>query len=235
VLRSRTNSEFYAEPELGQDSGQGSGFSVGWGVDPVSHEPAHHTVQGEIRARDPRVMDQGRQPDFLTADEEPGIFGNILWGLAGTLALLVLLGQGLFWYRNDIATRLPIAQPLLASLCMRLGCELSLNRHLERISIDGSTLQQVAGQTQDGLPTEMMLRFTMRNRYDMSQPWPHLSVELKDASGTTVVRKIIAPHQYLPPSLVDQAFAAGQELNLSLPVSVTGLQINGFQLDKFFP
>ena len=81
----------------------------------------------------------------------------------------------------------------------------------------------------------MALRFTMRNRYDKNQPWPHLSVELKDASGTTVVRKIITPQQYLPPSLADQAFAAGQEVNLLLPVAVTGLQINGFQLDKFFP
>jgi hypothetical protein len=45
----------------------------------------------------------------------------------------------------------------------------------------------------------------------------------------------MAPYQYLPSSLSDQAFAAGQEVNLSLPVTVTGLQINGFQLDKFFP
>lgn len=214
VMRSRSSVEFFAEQEPVQ---QASG------------------VQGETRRREPPLMAMGRQPDFLTTDEGPGLFVKILWSMAAALALLALLAQGVYIYRNEIVTRLPSMQPLLVGACARVGCDISLTRHLERISIDASSLQQSGGQIQDGQPIELMLRFTMRNRYDKNQPWPHLTLELKDASGTTVVRKIMAPYQYLPSSLSDQAFAAGQEVNLSLPVTVTGLQINGFQLDKFFP
>jgi len=175
------------------------------------------------------------QPDFLLESEGHSVWVRTLWGIASLLAVLALLGQAVFIYRNDIATRLPFVQPVLHALCAKLSCDVSLSRHLERIYIEGSSLQLSGSIAQEGLPVEFALRLTMRNRYDKNQPWPHLSLELKDASGTTVVRKTIAPYQYLPSTLIDQPFAAGQEVNLLIPVSVNGLHINGFQLDKFFP
>lgn len=198
-------------------------------------EPAI-SLQGESRTRDTETASYGRRtPDFLTEAEGPGALVRFFWGALCLLALLGLIAQGIYIYRNDIATRLPFLQPVLAGLCTKLNCNVSLSRHLERISIEASSLQQSAGQAPEGQPVELSLRLTLRNRYDKNQPWPHLSLELKDASGATVVRKTIAPYQYLPPTLVDQPFAAGQEVNLLIPVTVNGLQINGFQLDKFFP
>jgi hypothetical protein len=75
----------------------------------------------------------------------------------------------------------------------------------------------------------------MRNRYDKIQPWPHLSVELKDASGTPVLRKVLAPEAYLPEVMVARPFGAQQEVHLSVPLVVNGLQISGVQLNRFFP
>lgn len=195
------------------------------------------TVPGESRR--PARQEAGRfgqkEPDFLIQAEGTGLLSRIFWGALSLLALLFLLAQAVFIYRNDIVTNIPFVQPALNSVCAKLGCDISLSRHLERISIEASSLQQNAGQTQEGQPVEFLLRLTMRNRYDKNQPWPHLSLELKDGSGTTVVRKIIAPHQYLPSTLIDQPFAKGQEVSLQIPLTVNGLQINGFQLDKFFP
>jgi predicted Zn finger-like uncharacterized protein len=202
---------------------------------PVLDEPSI-SLRGESRSRGADTTSFGRRPpDFLTEAEGPGALVRLFWGMLSLLALLGLLAQGVYIYRNDIATQAPFLQPVLTVLCAKLNCDVSLSRHLERISIEASSLQQSAGQTPEGQPVELSLRLTMRNRYDKNQPWPHLSLELKDASGATVVRKTIAPYQYLPPTLVDQPFAAGQEVNLLIPVTVTGLQINGFQLDKFFP
>ncbi|MDO8695293.1 MAG: zinc-ribbon and DUF3426 domain-containing protein [Sheuella sp.] len=202
---------------------------------PVLDEPSI-SLRGESRSRGADTTSFGRRPPgFLTEAEGPGALVRFFWGALSLLVLLGLLAQGVYIYRNDIATRAPFLQPVLTILCAKLNCDVSLSRHLERISIEASSLQQSAGQTPEGQPVELSLRLTMRNRYDKNQPWPHLSLELKDASGATVVRKTIAPYQYLPPTLVDQPFAAGQEVNLLIPVTVTGLQINGFQLDKFFP
>ena len=201
----------------------------------VPSEPSL-SLLGESRTRGTDSTSFGRQtPDFLAEAEGPGPLVRFFWGALSLLAVLGLIAQGIYIYRNDIATRAPFLQPVLTGLCAKLNCDVSLSRHLERISIEASSLQQSAGQTPEGQPVELSLRLTMRNRYDKNQPWPHLSLELKDASGATVVRKTIAPYQYLPATLVDQPFAAGQEVNLLIPVTVNGLQINGFQLDKFFP
>ena len=198
-------------------------------------EPAVSIVVEPRISADDTTSFRRRQPEFLSDSDDPGMVMRVFWGIASLLAVLALLAQGIYIYRNDIATRLPFVQPVLNNLCAQLNCNVSLSRHLERISIDASSLQQSGGQTQEGQPVEFALRFTMRNRYDKNQPWPHLSLELKDAAGVIVVRKIIAPYQYLPATLVDQPFAAAQEVNLLIPVTVNGLQINGFQLDKFFP
>ncbi len=251
VLRGRSSSGFVAEPEyppfvaepeypqvVAEPAyAQAQVFSDNYPSERVvqASTVSPSAVRGEIRVHEPFLSADRSQPDFLSDDQTPEMLVRVLWSLGSVLALLALIAQVLYLYRNEIVTRVPVVQPLMMVACARLGCEVSLSRHLERISIDASSLQQAGGQAQDGQPTDLKLRFTMRNRYDKSQPWPHLVLELKDASGTTVVRKMIAPHQYLPSSLVDQAFAAGQEVNLSLPIAVSGLQINGFQLDKFFP
>jgi hypothetical protein len=81
----------------------------------------------------------------------------------------------------------------------------------------------------------MTLAFSMRNRLTQPQPWPHLLVDLKDASNTPVVRKRLSPVDYLPTQFKDKPFQPNQELNLRLPIEVIGLQITGFQLTRYFP
>lgn len=222
------------EPSVLRQRGQ-TGYTTSTPVSPSHSEPALSMLAEPRMTADDAVNFRRRPPEFLNESEGTGTLMRAFWMIACLFAVIALLAQSVYVYRNDIATRLPFVQPLLNSLCVKLSCDVSLLRHLERISIDASSLQQSGGQMQEGQPVELSLRFTMRNRYDKNQPWPHLSLELKDASGTTVVRKIIAPYQYLPSTLVDQPFAAGQEVNLLIPVMVNGLQINGFQIDKFFP
>jgi len=174
-------------------------------------------------------------PDFLEDDDPPAVVARILWALGIFAALVILCVQLIFIYRNDIALAAPALRPVLSSWCSKIGCEVGYSRRLERISIEASSLQQVAGSNQDNQNSNMNLRFTLRNRYDQPQPWPSLVLSLTDASGTVVVRKVVPHYQYLPPTLIDQAFRAGQEVNLLLPLNVSGLQINGFQIEKFFP
>ena len=175
--------------------------------------------------------------EFAFDDENspPAVVARILWALAIFASLVLLLGQLVFVFRNDIARAVPPLRPALSELCSKLKCEVGYSHRLERISIEATALQPVASSFADGQTSGFNFLFTLRNRYDQQQSWPNLVLALKDASGTVVFRKIVSPYQYLPRSLLDQPFDKGQEVNLVLPLTVAGLQISGFLLDKYFP
>ncbi|MNT73912.1 hypothetical protein D3C72_2126730 [compost metagenome] len=75
----------------------------------------------------------------------------------------------------------------------------------------------------------------MHNRYNKPQHWPALVLDLTDLSDTVVVRKVLTPESYLTPQQLSGPFAPAGELKFSVPIEVTGVQVNGYQLDKFFP
>jgi hypothetical protein len=193
-------------------------------------------VQGEARLRGEIRSAAGRgTPDFLIDETPLDGLRRGLWLLLTVMAGALLLLQLLYVYRNEVVTRVPSLLPMARAACVQLKCEVSFVRHLERISIDSTALEQLAAGQAEGQSSNLTLKFSMRNRYDNIQPWPHLSVELKDASGTPVLRKVLAPESYLPESMVAKPFGAQQEVHLSVPLVVNGLQISGVQLNRFFP
>lgn len=199
-------------------------------------EPSIEPVIGEARLREPESVAPGSAPPPFMEDEQgPGVLSMIAWGVACLLAFVLLCLQVMYVYRNEIGTAIPSMRAPLNLMCSRLGCEVSYVRQLQRITFTASSLQQTQAAGTDGTPPQYLLKFSMRNRYDKPQPWPSLLLSLEDAGGAVVVRKMILPHEYLPRTLLDQPFAAGQELNLDLPLVVHGQQVKGFKLDKFFP
>lgn len=207
---------------------------------PVDPDTAHDLperpvrVMGEarIRGEDPSSIGR-REPEFMEDEQPASVWSRMVWGLFAIVLGLVLLVQLLVFFRNDLATTLPMTRPALEQLCRPLGCEVTYVRRIDRIVIIGSSLQQQSS-TQEGV-NSYLLRLTLQNRNDYPQLWPSLLLSLSDASGTVVVRKVIAPDQYLPAQLADRPFAARQEMALEVPLTVTGLSISGFELQKFFP
>lgn len=205
-------------------------------VEPVvSSEPSEMMIAGEARLRGEGPSVGRTQPEFLVDEVDTPRLMMLLWGLASALALALLVIQLAYVYRNDLATQFPSLRPSLEALCAKLKCEVSLRRHLERISVSVVSFERQSSADQEGKPVDMTLRFSLRNRFNQAQPWPYLSLELTDASGTVVLRKRLSPSEYLTVALADKPFAASQEVNLILPVAVTGLQINGYTLKPFFP
>lgn len=193
------------------------------------------SILGESRLRDEGTSVGRTQPEFLIDEVDTPRLMMLLWSLASALALGLLAIQLAYVYRNDLATQFPTLRPALNSMCAKLNCEVSLRRHLERISVSVIAFERHSATEQEGKAAVMSLRFSLRNRMNQAQPWPALSLELTDASGTIVLRKRMRPQDYLPAQLADQPFAANQEVSLTLPVTVTGLQINGYTLKPFFP
>jgi predicted Zn finger-like uncharacterized protein len=193
------------------------------------------SILGESRLRGEGTSAGRTQPEFLIDEVDTPRLMMLLWSLASALALGLLVIQLAYVYRNDLATQFPTLRPALNSMCAKLGCEVSLRRHLERISVSVIALERHSATEQEGKAAVMSLRFSLRNRMNQAQPWPALSLELTDASGTVVLRKPMRPKDYLPAQLAEKPFAANQEISLTLPVTVAGLQINGYTLKPFFP
>lgn len=192
-------------------------------------------IVGESRLRGDGPSVGRTQPEFLVDEVDTPRLKMLLWSLGSFLALVSLVVQLAYVYRNDLASLVPAWRPALESLCVTLRCEVSMRRHLERISVSVIAFERQSSADQASKSAEMTLRFSLRNRFNQPQPWPYLSLELTDASSTVVLRKRLSPSEYLPAALADKPFAASQEVSLMLPVAVTGLQINGYSLKPFFP
>ncbi len=206
---------------------------------PAPDEDEGLAFPGERRTRYSSATDSGRTPpEFLDDDRARSRgLGRRLWALACLAALLALGLQLVYVYRSSIATNVPMLRPLLELACKPLDCSVGYARRLERIAITSSSLrtpQGAAASAAEGR-SPMVLNVVMRNRFDKPQPWPALVLELTDISDTVVARKVLMPQDYLDAARAGGPFGAGAEVSLAVPVEVQGINVNGYQLDKFFP
>lgn len=164
--------------------------------------------------------------------------GLIVLGL-GAAAL-----QAAVIFRVQLAERLPQMRPALERLCASLHCQVPYGRHPDMIVITHSSLQQgrrAAPETDATASpdteerTAYLLEFTLRNRHSGAQEWPTVVLELKDAAGATVARRNLPASNYLPGPVQGLPFPANSERRVRLPLQVSGLKLNGYQLTTFFP
>lgn len=194
-------------------------------------------IPGEARTRYDETVEAGMAPPVFMDEQLQRRLAlyRKLWIYGCLLGIVVLGLQWVYVYRTTIATAVPALRPVLETACAQLGCQVPYARRIERISITASSLQPPSGAAgMDEGRSRLVLNLTLRNRYDKPQPWPALVVELTDLSDTVVVRKVLLPENYLP-AATSGPFPAGGELGVSVPMKVAGVQVNGYQLDKFFP
>lgn len=173
------------------------------------------------------------KPEFLADAQRRKDWLTPVWAVLILCGLVLLVMQGVFVYRAQLANSFPGLRPTLEAACQRMGCSVPYDRRIEAIAITGSALRSNAAP--EGDVSTLTLEVTLRNTYERPQEWPTLVLDLKDASGTVVVRRNLTPAVWVPPELNDGPFEAGREITVQLPVTVRGLQANGYQLDKFFP
>lgn len=187
---------------------------------------------------EPRPDDSARvQADFLDAEPiSTRTIGFYFWGFLALLGLVLLLLQGIYVYRVQLANQFPAMRPALQAACAPLHCRIPYARNINAIQIMNSALQ--SGQGDAGPPGSaqtMTLRFTLRNTLDKPQEWPTIIFSLLDFSGTVVVRKNITPSGYLSGNSNKKPFAAHAEVVAAVPVTISGVKVSGFKLSKFFP
>lgn len=230
ALRSNADREEPLVPVHGQDATPA--FSTSWGDDAPQAAQNDNDDYLYIEPRHARRSGQ-YQPEFM-AEAQPRRGGlAALWFILTVLGLLLLFAQGIYVYRAQLANNFPNLRPVLESACENLGCTVPYDRRIEAIAITGSALRS-SGAPEEGV-SQLVLEVVLRNAFERPQEWPTLVLDLKDASGTVVVRRNLGPEIWVPEQQRSAPFAPNSEIKVQVPIMVKGLQANGYQLDKFFP
>ncbi len=74
----------------------------------------------------------------------------------------------------------------------------------------------------------------LQNKGDTVQAWPSLDLKLKNAEGTTVVRKSLLPEQYLKPAEIREGMAAHSEREIRIAFELDGDAPAGFDLTIYY-
>jgi predicted Zn finger-like uncharacterized protein len=171
-------------------------------------------------------------PDFLAPPPERR--ARWLWACAALLAGLAIVAQAAYRFRAELGAWSPATRAPLQALCAPLGCEVPLPRRPELMSIDASELQ--ADTRREGL---IVLNAVIRNRARFAQDYPALELTLTDEADRPVLRKVLAPRDYLEPASrtreLEQGIAGGGEASLRVFLDTSRARATGYRLYLFYP
>ena len=153
------------------------------------------------------------------------------WVIGALLLLLALLAQAGYFFRVELAARLPGLKPLLASYCDLLKCAIPLPQKADLLSIESSELEASPAQA-----SSISLNAILRNRAPYTQAYPNLELTLTDMTDTALARRTFHPAEYLKPGEDEkQGLAASREISIRLNLDTTDLKPAGYRLLLFYP
>jgi hypothetical protein len=149
---------------------------------------------------------------------------------AGSVVLLLLLFlQVMTTFRNPLAAQFPQWKPTLVALCKLSGCKVDLPAQIEALAIEQGELQTLKDQTFSYVSL-------LRNQSRSVQAWPSIELTLNDANDKPVLRRVIAPRDYLPATIdVSQGFAPRSEQTIKLYFALDQLTASGYHIAIFYP
>src|SRR5450830_250904 len=185
--------------------------------EPISVAPA------DINADEPAFVTQGRRR------EQSGKAMRMAMAVGSVILLLLLLLQGMTTFRNPLAAQFPELKPALLAVCALSSCKVDLPAQIEALSIEQGELQTLA-------PNTFSYVSLLRNQSRNVQAWPSIELILNDGNDKPVVRRVIAPRDYLPAG-ADPAkgFAARSEQTIKLYFSLDQLTASGYHIAIFYP
>lgn len=216
-------------------------------IPPADEAAAEETEPPEIPHDDLLDFSQpaAAKPDALTLAEQvaivpdedegdrpsPPAYRKWPWAVAAFLLLLVLFAQTAYFFRVDLAARLPGLKPALTGYCKLLGCSVPLPRKTDLMSIESSGLEADPAHE-----NQITLNALLRNRAPYAQAFPNLELTLNDTQDKPLARRIFKPKDYLPPLENEQTgLLPNHELSVKLYLNTADLRPIGYRLVLFYP
>ncbi len=153
------------------------------------------------------------------------------WAVGSLLLVALLLAQAAYFFRVDLAARLPGLKPALQSYCKLLQCSVPLPQIADLISIESSEMEADPSQG-----NAITLNASLRNRAPYAQTYPSLELTLTDTQGKALARRTFRPAEYLKPG-EDEAsgLPPTREVSLKLHFDISDLKPSGYRLFLFYP
>ena len=197
-----------------------------------------------IKPEGTRPAEAYKQPSLNEDDEEiPELFPElsyplpvqkkhrVLWTMLALLLLLLLLAQALYFFRIELAARLPGLKPTLVAGCKFFKCSIPLPQQAELISIESSELE-----ANPIMANVITLNLIMRNNAAYIQAYPQLELTLTDTSDQALARRTFFPLEYLKRGEEEKLGLAGQrEASIKLHLDTADLKPSGYRLLLFYP
>jgi predicted Zn finger-like uncharacterized protein len=167
------------------------------------------------------------------AERTPSRGMQRVWALAIVLLVTLLGAQAVVHFASTLAARFPETAPALARFCDVAGCTIQPLRDasLEHLAIDASDLQPDPAHR--GL---LLLTATLRNRAGETFAFPHLELTLTDAQDQVMVRRVLAPAEYVGGTVdIAKGIGANGAVDARLFIDASALPTAGYRLYLFYP
>ena len=154
------------------------------------------------------------------------------WGyaVASLLAVLVLVGQATYFFRDELVSRVPRAAPFVAMACEQVGCRVAPPKAADSLGFVGADL--AADPAHKGL---LIFTTLLRNTGSRTVAFPHLVLTLDGLGGELVVRRVFSPTEYAPATAnLVHGLDGGVEVEIKLYLDASQVNVVGFKVDHAY-
>ena len=190
---------------------------------PTKIEPPKLRIAPDTDADEPEFVKRSRRLERTDRTRRLLMIGGAV------VLLFALLAQVVVGWRNVLAQRYPGLEPVLRGGCAVLGCSVELPALADNLVIETGELTTLG-------PNTYALNTLLRNQSGLVLAWPSIELELTDAGDKPVLRRVLAPSDYLPPGTsVAKGFNPHSEQPVTLHFTLAGLQPSGYHTFVFYP
>ena len=172
-------------------------------------------------------LDTGMAAALAPPEPEPS--RRLAWGLGAAAMLLLLGGQVVHHWRNELAAMPALNAPLTRAYAA-FGVTLT-----PRWNLGAYEVNQLGAESDSGGAGAINVRLSVMNRAERAQPAPIVRLTLLDRYGKRLAARDLAPKDYVKSALGNGFLAAGQRLDAQVAVIDPGPQASSFELDVCLP
>jgi predicted Zn finger-like uncharacterized protein len=240
ALKKKSLAEQYPDPksDSGVDSDSRSSAESDmrtYKADSQADSPHDDSISDELNPGiSAEASPETDKPDFVIKAERKqkhGKMTRLLIALLSFLLLLTLSAQAVYSQRNTISAYFPQSKALLLKACQPLHCRIDLPARIEMLSIEANELEKL-----DTTGRTFALSLQLQNKAVTAQKWPVLELTLNDAAGKAVMRRAIAPKDYLSDKNdLERGFPAGSAQSIKIFFESEVAKAAGYHVGMFYP
>ncbi len=155
---------------------------------------------------------------------------KVFYGLLSGIAVLTLILQTAYWFRDEIASRAPSTLPLLSALCDSAGCRVGPPKRASELGFLSTEL--AADPAHKGL---LIFTATLHNKGAYAVAYPSLVLTLEGSTGEPIARRVFTPQQYIPANAnLLRGLDGGGDTEIKLYLDASSATPFGFKVDHAY-